>query len=297
MKSSKSRENKHRRKGMEKPKAFIWGGCLIQKSAPSGFGANKARMLGSTALPASAEARFNPSRVSSALTERYYPKNLGLAGKLGTEKRELVDWLRKKYADDQASMALAEKLEGCERDQRCRSLACPKCSNAAQAFITEVVGTFLAAQQDQTKVLVVVSVVPADGAIAKGQLSADQHQRNERRWKEAFRRAGVTWFVGATDWSFNEHIDNRYQPRWQPHFYGFTVTDDIERLKKKLRKQFPSTDAIPRPVKVEAWDGDSTAIDYMLKPDFWRRIGTDDGQRRGHDAMESGSAAPPTNNR
>jgi hypothetical protein len=25
------------------------------------------------------------------------------------------------------------------------------------------------------------------------------------RWKEALGRAGVTWFIGATDWSFNEH--------------------------------------------------------------------------------------------
>jgi hypothetical protein len=104
-----------------------------------------------------------------------------------------------------------------------------------------------------------------------------------RRWKEGVGRAGVTWLVGATDWSFNEHAQARYQPHWQEHFYGFTVTDDVKQLKRNLKKQFPATDAIPRPVKVKVWDGDPTAIAYMLKREFWRRIGTDDGQRRGND--------------
>ncbi len=36
---------------------------------------------------------------------------------------------------------------------------------------------------------------------------------------------------------------------------------------------------IPRPVKVQEWDGKKRPIRYMLKPEFWRRIGTDDGER------------------
>jgi hypothetical protein len=176
-------------------------------------------------------------------------------------------------------------LEACEPDHRCRSAACPKCAHAAQAFTTEVVGKFLAAHPDRKKI-VCVTVVPVDGEIPKGKLTADQHQRNVRRWKEAMGRAGVTWFVGATDWSFNEHIDGRYPSSWQEHFSGFTVTDDPSELKKKLKEQFPKTDAIPRPVKVEAWDGDKKAIAYMMKREFWRRIGSDDGQRFGKDGSK-----------
>jgi hypothetical protein len=124
-----------------------------------------------------------------------------------------------------------------------------------------------------------MSVVPADGEVRPGNLSPDQHARNIRRWKEALGRAGVTWFIGATDWSFNEHREARYQPSWQQHFYGLTVTDDAEALKQKLREQFPKTDAIPRSVQVKTWDGSVHALDYMMKPLFWRRIGTDDPQR------------------
>jgi hypothetical protein len=127
--------------------------------------------------------------------------------------------------------------------------------------------------------IVAVSIVPADGITNPGQLSLAQHQRNVRRWKEALGRAGVPWFVGASDWSFNEHQDNRYQPHWAHHFYGFTATTDAAGLKKRLQAQFPKTDAIPRPVKVQPWDGKKKPIRYMLKFDFFRRIGSDDGQR------------------
>jgi hypothetical protein len=127
--------------------------------------------------------------------------------------------------------------------------------------------------------IVRLSIVPADGLTNLGQLSAAQHQRNVRRWKEALGRAGVTRFIGGSDWSANEHQDGRYQPHWSHHFYGFTATTDADGLKKRLQDQFPKTDVIPRPVQVKEWDGKKKPIRYMLKSQFYRRIGSDDGQR------------------
>jgi hypothetical protein len=138
------------------------------------------------------------------------------------------------------------------------------------------------ADHDQTQAgnkIVRLSIVPADGLTNLGQLSLAQHQRNVRRWKEALGRAGATWFIGGSDWSFNEHQDDRYQPHWAHHFYGFTATTDPDGLKKQLQAQFPKTDAIPRPVKVQEWDGKKKAIRYMAKAEFFRRIGSDEGQR------------------
>ena len=68
------------------------------------------------------------------------------------------------------------------------------------------------------------------------------------------------------DWSFNHHAQDRYEPHWLEHFYGFTATDDLEGLKRNLRTQFPATDAIPRPVTVNPWNGSKRALRYMLKP-------------------------------
>jgi hypothetical protein len=245
----------------------------------------KKQSLGFASKPSKPSQDFNPGRFLNGLTKAHYPKGFHPSMDAIFKWVELVDWLRKKRGDDDATMDLADRLDNCEPKKRCWSAACPCCAYAAQAFTTEVALKFLTSHPDRTKI-VCVSVVPADGAIPKGQLNPDQHARNVRRWKEALGRAGVTWFLGGTDWSFNEHIDDRYKASWLEHFYGFTVTDDPKQLRKSLKEQFPPTDAIPRPAQVKSWDGDKTAIDYMLKPVFKRRIGTDGGQR--HDKESGG---------
>jgi hypothetical protein len=245
----------------------------------------KTKSFGFTSKASKPSQDFNPGRFLSGLTPAHYPKWFSPGPSVLTKRDERVDWLIKKHGDDDVTMDLADRLDNCEREKPCNSAACPCCAYAAQAFTTEVVLKFFASHPDRAKI-VCVSVVPADGAIPAGQLNPDQHARNVRRWKEALARAGVTWFLGATDWSFNEHIDGRYKASWLEHFYGFTVTDDLKTLRKSLKKQFPRTDAIPRPVQVKSWDGNQKAIDYMLKPTYRRRIGTDGGQR--HDQENGG---------
>jgi hypothetical protein len=162
---------------------------------------------------------------------------------------------------------------------------CPECSFAARTFITEVAQAFLNDHPDRNNI-VCVSVVPADGAILPGQLSVPRHVRSGRRWKDRFGRAEGTWLLGAMDWSFNHHAQDRYEPHWSEHFYGFTATNDLKGLKRNLRAQFPATDAIPRPVKVKPWDGRKRALHYMAKSDFFRRIGTDEGLRSSGEGVE-----------
>jgi hypothetical protein len=154
--------------------------------------------------------------------------------------------------------------------------------------VTEVTRKFLK-EKAKTSAIVAVSIVPADGTTAPGQLTPNQHTRNVRRWKDALGRADVPWFLGGSDWSFNEHQNDRYGPHWSHHFYGFTTTTDPDDLKKKLQAQFPKTDAIPRPVKVQEWDGKKKAIAYMVKSKFNRRIASDDGQRFDKDKGENRS--------
>jgi hypothetical protein len=224
------------------------------------------------------DRRFNPARFNDQIDAALYARAWGRGALLKRERKDLIDWLRKKANGKQAAIELADKLEGCKPNTRCKSAACPECSHAAAQLVTEVARRFLK-EQPSSDTIVCVSTVPADGASKPGKLSQDQHARNVRRWKAALGRAGVTWFIGGSDWSFNEHAEKRYQPHWSHHLYGFAATTDPEKLKKSLQRQFPKTDVIPRPVKVLAWDGKKQPIRYMLKPEFWRRIGTDDGER------------------
>jgi hypothetical protein len=204
-------------------------------------------------MNSSPSTSFNPARFVDLIKEDDYRVwTSGVA--LRKERSELIDWLRNKYKDNQACQSLANKLDACKRNARCKSAACPECSAAARDLVTEVARKFLK-EKAKTATIVCVSIVPADGTSNRGQLSLAQHQRNVRRWKEALGRAGVTWFLGGSDWSFNEHDEDRYPRHISHHFYGFTTTPDTDDLKKRLQAQFPKTDAIPRPVKVQEWDG------------------------------------------
>jgi len=226
-------------------------------------------------------SNFNPYRLNDQIEESLYAPvpGWGPGPKLRREGKSRIKWLLKKFRDDVPSLALAEKLEGCKREARCKSPACPECAYAAKKLLTSVIKKHLDSKAQAGSPIVCLSIVPHDGIVAGGQLTVAQHQRNTRRWKEALGRAGVAWFIGASDWSFNEHKDDRYQAHWAHHFYGFTATTDPDGLKKRLQAQFPKTDAIPRPIKVQPWDGKKKPIRYMLKTDFFRRIGSDDGQR------------------
>ncbi len=222
---------------------------------------------------------FNPARFTDLVVEDCYARAWGPGARLKRERKDLVTRLRKKANGKQAAIELVDKLEGCKPHARCKSAACPECSYAARQLVTQVARQFLSDQPSSDTAIVCVSIVPADGATKPGNLTKDQHARNVRRWKEALGRAGVTWFIGGSDWSFNEHDEDRYPGHWSHHLYGFAATDDPEELKKALQRQFPKTDAIPRPVKVQPWDGKKRPIRYMVKSKFWRRIGTDEGER------------------
>ena len=219
----------------------------------------------------------NPSRFGDMLTEDLYAT--GAKGqKLEDQRKKRIDWLRTKGKQDPDCIKLVDKLEECRPRHRCKSAACPECANAGQRLVPRVSRPFLKAQTGSGKI-VCVTIVPADGLTRRGRLDEANHFRATRRWKDRLGRAGIDWFVGATDWSLNEHAKGRHRPRWSLHIYGFTVAKDPQRLKEALKKQFPNNDAIPRPVKVREWDGNKKALRYVLKPNFWRRVATDNAER------------------
>ncbi len=219
---------------------------------------------------------FNPSRFTDMLDENIYASD-SKGETLKGEREELVQWLRKKSQKSQACLHLAEKLDKCRRNHRCKSPACPECASAAQRLIADAARKFLKAHADG-ETIVCVTVIPDDGMIKPGKLSKAGYAL-VRSCKERLAKAGVAWFVGAMDISLNEHLQARHKPKWSRHFYGVTVTKNPKKLKRKLRRQFPKNDVIPRPVKVLEWDGDGKALRYIMKPNFSRRIANDHGRR------------------
>jgi hypothetical protein len=106
-----------------------------------------------------------------------------------------------------------------------------------------------------------------------------EHARFIRRNKDKIARAHDGVFIGAVDFSFNEHHQQKYSPCWCPHLHGFIIADRRRRVAKALKRQFPRTTITPTPVKIVAWDRDIKAAYYMMKSVFKRRIAIDHGKR------------------
>jgi hypothetical protein len=103
-------------------------------------------------------------------------------------------------------------------------------------------------------------------------------ERFIRRTKEKLGRAHDGIFIGGVDWSLNESKEKKHKPYWCSHIHGITVTN-AKALTQALKKQFPPTTTIPRPIHVQEWDGETAALRYPFKPKFDRRISTDNATR------------------
>jgi hypothetical protein len=110
---------------------------------------------------------FNPSSFSDALSEKYYAKKSASRKSLRRQREKLVTWLRKKAKSSARAQLLADKLEECGRNNRCKSGACPECVDSARRLFTKTLRRYLANKSN----VACVTLVPADAITKKGNLS------------------------------------------------------------------------------------------------------------------------------
>jgi hypothetical protein len=127
---------------------------------------------------------FNPARFNDQIDEVLYATAWVPGVRLKRERKDLIDWLRKKANGEQAAIQLADKLEACKPDTRCKSAACPECSYAARQLVTEVARRFLNEQPSSKTTIVCVSIVPADGASPE----RPAVERRRPRWRDLVHR-------------------------------------------------------------------------------------------------------------
>jgi len=84
----------------------------------------------------SVASTFNPARLNDQIIESLYATAWGKGLKLKRERKARVNWLYRKHKDDKPSLALADKLETCKPNSRCKSPACPECGYAARQLLT-----------------------------------------------------------------------------------------------------------------------------------------------------------------
>ena len=182
--------------------------------------------------------------------------------------------LRKQARISPALDDLAELVEGCSKQARCRSGACHLCRRALQRWFVE---TAPVAVRRHLKVtgseLSAISII-TDVRLRGGNDMA--HTRRQLRSiatsiHRTFDSAGIPFAIGGIDVSLNEDQALRFRPHFQFQIWAIAAAEDIAKAKRCLEQAFDSSLAAHQPVKSYDFDGDLAGYAYALKTSFNRR--------------------------
>lgn len=183
-------------------------------------------------------------------------------------------WLRKHGRAHADLAAIGAIIENCRRGRltnRCGHPACPECADALQRLFVDATRRFIRGQPGQAWMRVSIILPGLDPGeqpdfVAVGELA-----------QTILRKAGVTLGVLGIDASWNEdHREDegkagRFANHACLHLYGLIPAAGSQTVKAALKRLIPATEAAPRPVHMQPWDGSPVAIAYALKGDFQRR--------------------------
>ena len=192
------------------------------------------------------------------------------------ERLTLIRFFRKYQKTGPLFKCIADRLEFCERNNRCCSCACPECGRLLQrSFVRKSKRLIYEAVDKDGHSLVAITIVPAEPIIRLSKLHTLDIGNMQRRLGYALVKAGIDIAIGAIDFSFNEDKEGKYKPYWSAHYYVITSVANKSRVRKILKRFFASDRRIPRPVKISAFDNSSRRRSYAFKTHFKRRIGVD----------------------
>lgn len=180
--------------------------------------------------------------------------------------------LRKKAYCNVETLRLAVKLARCDRRHRCFSAACPQCARALQRVLVRTFAPFLTERLDAQPWGTLSIILPPTNPDAEIDFAAERE-----RYRAVLRKAGFMLGIFGLDLSFNE--DKRklsppakpFQPYACVHLHGFAPIAEIEIALPKLKKLILATEAVPRPIHIDTFDGAVKALAYAFKPNFERR--------------------------
>jgi hypothetical protein len=172
----------------------------------------------------------------------------------------VVKRLRRFSGKFSAAKALADRLSNCNPDERCKSGACPECTRALQRWFVRSARR-LVRDLEPADELITVSIVFPNGRSPVDTLDT----LDTVNWKEAVARATedssiVDWIVGGLDISLNDDTQKHLGTGWHLQLYGIALVKDRAKLLTALRRAFPSTDHVSRPVQTKVCDGSRRAV-------------------------------------
>lgn len=162
---------------------------------------------------------------------------------------------------------LAEKLAACQLEQRCLSGACPECCRATQRLFVRRIYSSLTPSSNYSLVSLIPPVSAELGALDR--LSIADFRRDIA---SRLSQSRLSFAFGGIDFSLNEHEQGKFHPHWSPHVWLVVSNFMFARWSVLLSGAFPRIESVPRPIRIQAWDGARRALGYALKYSFPRRI-------------------------
>ena len=186
------------------------------------------------------------------------------------QQRKRIKLLRKYGADSPDALALADLLESCVPDERCRSGGCLECGGA---FRNWFVDAGLEVQRDVGGGTSVLSIVSAYHQIPIGELDGAAIRAAGVSIAKTLKSLGLTTALVTIDTSANESRDHEFDPHWQLQGWAFVPKVQVDRIRRDdIREAFPASKTVPRPVRILTWDDNAAALAYGMKTDFVRRV-------------------------
>ena len=165
---------------------------------------------------------------------------------------------------------LADKLESCAPNARCRSAACPICCRRLRMWITGAVLELLDGIPDP----IAATLIPSGQAVPTGDLRDFSPKRFGDMLRQQLRRAGAgsQIIVGGIDGDYDE-----MRQSWQPHFH-LIAPAALKPTFDELRDRFyPNSDRVHRPVLTQPVKDPARQVSYCVKSYWLQKVRYLDG--------------------
>ena len=162
---------------------------------------------------------------------------------------------------------LADRLSKCRADRPCLSPICPACCREFRRWYAD---QLISLCSNLTN-LWSVTLVPSSRRFEPGQLAEFDMTAFKEAASLQFSRLGYPDLVavGGVDIDYCVHSDGAFEPHWQPHLHLLTAGIDGNTLKDALKRFYPRSDSVLRPIKVKPAFDITEIATYAVKPFFF----------------------------
>lgn len=169
-----------------------------------------------------------------------------------------------------SALALAAVLSDCGPEAPCHSGACRTCGRLFQHTAAQFSATAIRARAPRGR-MTALTIVPGVGCVPPGTLTAKTCAEAADAIQIALSAAGIGPALLGLDVSFNEDLTGEVPPHWSVHAHG-ACADWLSLVQKRdLRRAFPRTSHVSRPVKTDPLDDRLAWHLYAHEPERERR--------------------------